>query len=40
MSQMGSMFGRGGGLDTCLVKEETLDFTAAPSWRPPFSPCL
>ena len=35
--QMQSTFGRGGGLDTCLVEEETLKFSTRASWRPPFS---
>ena len=34
--QMQPMFGGGGGLDTCLVEEETLDFATGSSWRPPF----
>ena len=34
---MQSIFGRRGGLDTCLVEEETLKFSTRASWRPPFS---
>lgn len=38
--QMQPMFGGGGGLDTCLVEEETLDFATGSSWRPPFGLAL